>query len=449
MKKFFLLSTILLLLFVPFEVKAISNKEAATKMNDYIYEAVFNNTWQVSNYENDTSRYTIRIDFNKSGDTEFQEVIDKIPLKAFSGTNYKASIYLVSCDSYTDADSCLANSEDLAWNASGIVDFDLKRAPDGTPYLYAVGISPEAYKNVTKGNVYYNIQTNQKGSGGNIEKEGVSSLVSSPQDDDAVDKTVGTYTNPDKVLTNTTIKIPAKNASIWKGQANICYYFTVDFSSVNTSDNTGRYKVSPITEDYGNDWVLSWVRTGQNTSNVLRDAVDNSLFAFSNENLYAICNLYGEESFYGASITFTYKDSKSINLYGPAGTLNGGQIDEKYINNFDGEIPPDLLNGGATDENWDQPIGCEDIFDTSDEGSVGWLLMTILNYVRVIGPIAVILLSALDFIKAIMSSDEKAMKQAQSKLVIRLVAALALFLIPTLVGLLLDFINATNCANTL
>ena len=75
--------------------------------------------------------------------------------------------------------------------------------------------------------------------------------------------------------------------------------------------------------------------------------------------------------------------------------------------------------------------------------------MTILNYVRVIGPIAVILLSALDFIKAIMSSDEKAMKQAQSKLIIRLVAALALFLIPTLVSLLLSFINATNCANTL
>ena len=110
---------------------------------------------------------------------------------------------------------------------------------------------------------------------------------------------------------------------------------------------------------------------------------------------------------------------------------------------------PPLLNGGATDGNWDQPIGCEDIFNISEEGSVGWVLMTLLNYVRVIGPIAVVLLSALDFIKAIMSSDEKAMKQAQSKLVIRLIAALALFLIPTLVSLLLDLINTTNCANNL
>ena len=44
------------------------------------------------------------------------------------------------------------------------------------PSSFAVGISPEAYKNVVQGNVYYNIQTNQKGVGGYIEKEGVSSF---------------------------------------------------------------------------------------------------------------------------------------------------------------------------------------------------------------------------------------------------------------------------------
>lgn len=84
---------------------------------------------------------------------------------------------------------------------------------------------------------------------------------------------------------------------------------------------------------------------------------------------------------------------------------------------------------------------CEDIFDNS----FGELLNTLLNYIRIIGPILVVLLSALDFIKAVVSSDEKAMKQAQSKLVIRLVAAICLFLVPTLVQLLLSFINATVC----
>ena len=73
------------------------------------------------------------------------------------------------------------------------------------------------------------------------------------------------------------------------------------------------------------------------------------------------------------------------------------------------------------------------------------MLNTILNYIKVLGPVLVVLLSAIDFIKAVVGFDEKAMKEAQNKLIIRLVAALALFLVPTLVQLLLSFINQTAC----
>ena len=89
-------------------------------------------------------------------------------------------------------------------------------------------------------------------------------------------------------------------------------------------------------------------------------------------------------------------------------------------------------------------IGCDDIFG-KEEGSFGWLLNTILGYIRVIGPILVVLLSAIDFIKAVVGFDEKAMKEAQNKLIIRLVCAVALFLVPTLVQLLFSFINETVC----
>ena len=91
-------------------------------------------------------------------------------------------------------------------------------------------------------------------------------------------------------------------------------------------------------------------------------------------------------------------------------------------------------------------IGCDSLFDTTTPGAFGWVLKTILNYVKVIGPILVVLLSAIDFIKAVIGTDEKAMKEAQNKLIIRLVAAVALFLVPTLVQLLLSFINQTYCA---
>ena len=105
----------------------------------------------------------------------------------------------------------------------------------------------------------------------------------------------------------------------------------------------------------------------------------------------------------------------------------------------------ELVTDFDPDEDFNQDIDCPSLLKVNTEGSVGWMLKTILNYIRIIGPILVVLLSAIDFIKAVVGTDEKAMKEAQSKLVIRLVAAVLLFLVPTLVELLLSFINATTC----
>lgn len=87
---------------------------------------------------------------------------------------------------------------------------------------------------------------------------------------------------------------------------------------------------------------------------------------------------------------------------------------------------------------------CNQLIDTKTEGSFGWLLQKLLNYIKIAGPILVVLLSSLDFIKAIASNEEDAFKKAQSRLIIRLVAALALFLVPTFIELLLGLINGIN-----
>lgn len=104
------------------------------------------------------------------------------------------------------------------------------------------------------------------------------------------------------------------------------------------------------------------------------------------------------------------------------------------------QLGEDINNGSFNDPELD----CPDIINM-EEGKLGWLLNTILNYIRIIGPVLVVLLSAIDFIRAVVGFDEKAMKEAQNKLIIRLVAAIALFLIPTLVQLLLSFINTSTC----
>lgn len=117
--------------------------------------------------------------------------------------------------------------------------------------------------------------------------------------------------------------------------------------------------------------------------------------------------------------------------------INSDQVAENFQN-----AAIKTRDENMTINNWNQTeVKCEDIFKFDEEGSVGWILQTLFNYIKVIGPIAVILLSSLDFIKAVVGTDEKAMKEAQSKLIIRLVAAAALFLIPTLLQLLLNIIN--------
>lgn len=115
-------------------------------------------------------------------------------------------------------------------------------------------------------------------------------------------------------------------------------------------------------------------------------------------------------------------------------------VESKYndggVKYYENKAPLDGLNHKYDD--------CSQLIDTKTEGSFGWLLQKLLNYIKIAGPILVVLLSALDFIKAIASSEEDAFKKAQSRLVIRLVAALALFLVPTFVELLLGLINGIN-----
>ena len=82
-----------------------------------------------------------------------------------------------------------------------------------------------------------------------------------------------------------------------------------------------------------------------------------------------------------------------------------------------------------------------------DEESVAWLLQKILNYIKILGPSLAIALGTIDFVKAIVTSDEKSMKETQKKFVNRLIAAFLLFFVPLIVqGLLNLFGFTTNIA---
>ena len=99
-----------------------------------------------------------------------------------------------------------------------------------------------------------------------------------------------------------------------------------------------------------------------------------------------------------------------------------------------------ILDGETIDCNGDNSL----LGNVNDEKSVAWLLQKLLNYIKILGPSIAIVLGSLDFIKAIVSSDEENMKKTQKRFVNRLIAAALLFLIPLIVELLLGLFGFTT-----
>lgn len=67
---------------------------------------------------------------------------------------------------------------------------------------------------------------------------------------------------------------------------------------------------------------------------------------------------------------------------------------------------------------------------------VGYFLLIF----KIVIPLILIILGMLDLGKAVTSSDEKAIQKATKSLLNRAIAAVAIFFVPTLIGLLLDIV---------
>lgn len=65
----------------------------------------------------------------------------------------------------------------------------------------------------------------------------------------------------------------------------------------------------------------------------------------------------------------------------------------------------------------------------------------ILNLVRILVPIAIIVFGAIDLYKAITSSDDKRIKKAVKSIIVRIIAGIAIFLLPGIVQFALNMVN--------
>ena len=81
--------------------------------------------------------------------------------------------------------------------------------------------------------------------------------------------------------------------------------------------------------------------------------------------------------------------------------------------------------------------------DINTKDTPAWIINKILKYFRIIAPMIVLVLSALDFAKALISSDDEVMQKNYKKLISRLVLILALYFVPLLVDILLQIFGLT------
>ncbi len=97
------------------------------------------------------------------------------------------------------------------------------------------------------------------------------------------------------------------------------------------------------------------------------------------------------------------------------------------------------------EKKFEKPQTCKSILgDVNDETSTAWLIQTLLNYLKILGPTIAIVLGSLDFGKAIITSDEESMKKAQNAFIKRIIAAVALFFVPLIVQILLGLFGITT-----
>jgi len=98
--------------------------------------------------------------------------------------------------------------------------------------------------------------------------------------------------------------------------------------------------------------------------------------------------------------------------------------------------------------NTSQNIDCDGsdslLGNPEDENSVAWLLQQIFNFVKIVGPILVVVLSSIDYAKVIIQSDDESMGKANKKLMWRLILAALLFFIPLLIQVFLQMFGFTS-----
>ena len=102
--------------------------------------------------------------------------------------------------------------------------------------------------------------------------------------------------------------------------------------------------------------------------------------------------------------------------------LSIDNYDSNFNNNIYILIDPDVaINNRNNNYNSAQEAECKTgiLGNPEDENSVAWLLQHILDFIKIVGPIIVIILSSVEFAKVIIKNDDESMGKAKKRLITR------------------------------
>ena len=215
------------------------------------------------------------------------------------------------------------------------------------------------------------------------------------------------------------------------------------------SDGTKEWSIDGATYVPVSEAITGSINGSEKFSISVNDSLTDSIF--SSNSLTCPSSIYRCVNRVQGGYSYELSTSGNMCSNDTLSTGDGQQFGSNYANLGYGDPNNGSNNGNVTLDDlkedlnsYNQSTTCNGILGEPDnEESVAWLLQQILNYIKILGPILVVILSSMDFAKAIMSSDDESMKKAEKKLMIRLVLAVALFLIPTLVSVMLNIFGYT------
>lgn len=127
-------------------------------------------------------------------------------------------------------------------------------------------------------------------------------------------------------------------------------------------------------------------------------------------------------------------------------SIDGTYCRNNILSNQDNQVLGSLyyhsLLGANDDEISDT---CDTILGNPEQpDTVAWLLNKVLGYLKILGPMLVIIFSVIDFTKIIVSGDDEQAQKIYKKFIYRLILIVVLFFLPTLIMALLRLFHFTS-----